>query len=64
MLRWSLSSPVSNLLGSKMAEEVYQIALISTGGITVTWGFAIAPAELQVAVEDLSLGSLMRWRLR
>lgn len=50
-------------LGFKIAEEVYQIALISMGAITFAWGFAIAPADLQFAVEALSLGSLVRWRL-
>ncbi|MBD2258146.1 hypothetical protein [Pseudanabaena sp. FACHB-2040] len=51
-------------LGFKIAEEVYQIALISTGAIAFAWGFAISPVELQFALEALSLGGLMRWRLR
>ncbi|MBD0268217.1 MAG: hypothetical protein ICV77_07970 [Cyanobacteria bacterium Co-bin8] len=51
-------------LGFKIAEEVYQIALISTGAIAFAWGFAISPAELQFVLEALSLGGLMRWRLR
>lgn len=50
-------------LGFKIAEEVFQIALISTGAIAIAWGFAIAPTELQVLVEALSLGGLVRWRL-
>ncbi|ASC71470.1 hypothetical protein XM38_024220 [Halomicronema hongdechloris C2206] len=51
-------------LGVKIAEEVYQIALISTGAIAFAWGFAIAPEELQMTVEALSVGGIMGWRWR
>ncbi|NER83376.1 MAG: hypothetical protein F6K42_28255 [Leptolyngbya sp. SIO1D8] len=43
-------------LGIRVAEEVYQIALVSTGAIALTWGFFISPDELQFALEAASLG--------
>lgn len=43
-------------LGLRIAEEVYQIALVSTGAIAFTWGFVIAPEEVQLALEAVSLG--------
>lgn len=49
-------------LGFKIAEEVMQIALVSTGAIALVWGFAIAPSEIQLVLETLSIGGLLRLR--
>jgi TRAP-type C4-dicarboxylate transport system permease small subunit len=51
-------------IGFRIAEEVYKIALISTGAIAFAWGFAASPAELQFALEALSLGGIVRWQSR
>lgn len=51
-------------LGLRIAEEVYQIALMSTGAIAMVWGFFISPEELQWVLEALSLGGLVRLRPR
>ncbi|MEM6436311.1 MAG: hypothetical protein AAF773_21060 [Cyanobacteria bacterium P01_D01_bin.115] len=40
----------------RLAEEVIRIALVSTGAIAMLFGFFHSPAELQVAVEAVSLG--------
>jgi hypothetical protein len=39
-----------------VAEEVFQIALVSTGAIALLIGFVNAPSELQLALEAASLG--------
>ena len=43
-------------LALRIAEEVMRIALVSTGAIFILLGFFHSPAELQVAVEAVSLG--------
>ena len=43
-------------LALRIAEEVVRIALVSTGAITMLFGFFHSPAELQFAVEAVSLG--------
>ncbi|MGD1942125.1 MAG: hypothetical protein ACFB0G_12505 [Leptolyngbyaceae cyanobacterium] len=43
-------------LAFRIAEEVVQIALVSTGTIALLFGFFHSPAELQFAVEAVSLG--------
>mgnify|MGYP001793391003 CR=1 FL=1 len=43
-------------LAFRMAEEVIRIALVSTGAIAMLLGFLNSSAELQVAVEAVSLG--------
>ena len=43
-------------LALQVAEEVFQIALVSTGAIAFLFGFFSAPEELQFAVEAASLG--------
>ncbi|MGD1927698.1 MAG: hypothetical protein ACFB12_02215 [Leptolyngbyaceae cyanobacterium] len=43
-------------LAFRIAEEVIRIALVSTGAIAMLFGFFHSPAELQFAVEAVSLG--------
>lgn len=43
-------------LAFRIAEEVFQIALVSTGAIALLFGFFNAPEELQFALEAASLG--------
>lgn len=43
-------------LALRVAEEVLQIALVSTGAIAFLIGFFNSPEELQFAVEAVSLG--------
>ena len=43
-------------LAFRIAEEVFQIALVSTGAIALIFGFFNAPEELQFALEAASLG--------
>lgn len=49
-------------LGLRIAEEVFQIALVSTGAIALTWVFLISPDELQLLLGAVSLGGLMKLR--
>ncbi|NJN31355.1 MAG: hypothetical protein HC824_13720 [Synechococcales cyanobacterium RM1_1_8] len=41
-----------------LLDEIYALALYSTGSLAALWGLAIAPSEAQIGLGILTLGGL------